>query len=112
MHDENVVRMNWLYSNAVSGVKLLVAREDAEPAARVLGEVERSTDANPHLLYGELPCPSCSSGRTECVIKGRKPAFLTWLLAGIPLWRPRAVWSCATCGHEWSPDGTTEVPIP
>lgn len=34
--DEHIVTMNWLYSNAVGGVKLKVREEDAEKAKRIL----------------------------------------------------------------------------
>jgi Putative prokaryotic signal transducing protein len=36
--DENVVRMDWFYSNAVGGIKLLVRHEDAETAKKLLEE--------------------------------------------------------------------------
>ncbi len=38
--DDEIVALNWLYSNAVGGVKVLVAEEDEERAAAIL-----STDA-------------------------------------------------------------------
>ena len=36
--DENLVRLHWLYSNLVGGVKLFVRPEDAEEANRVLDD--------------------------------------------------------------------------
>ena len=36
--DENIVQMDWLYSNVVGGVKLLVHEEDVAAAAAVLAE--------------------------------------------------------------------------
>lgn len=36
--DENLVRMDWLYANAVGGIKLLVRHEDAETARKLLEE--------------------------------------------------------------------------
>jgi putative signal transducing protein len=36
--DENLVRMDWLYSNLIGGIKLLVRAEDAEAAKKLLEE--------------------------------------------------------------------------
>lgn len=36
--DENLVRMDWLYSNLIGGIKLLVRDEDAETATKLLEE--------------------------------------------------------------------------
>src|SRR5262249_31675861 len=40
--DENVVRIDWLYSNLVGGAKLMVRPEDYEEAVRLLAEAEKS----------------------------------------------------------------------
>ena len=42
--DDNFVSVNWLYSNAVNGVKLCVREEDAEEAAAVLANAAQETD--------------------------------------------------------------------
>ncbi len=43
--DENVIRINWLWSNAVGGIKLLVRNEDAETARSILKAApEKSLD--------------------------------------------------------------------
>lgn len=36
--DENIVRMDWFYSNAIGGLRLLVEPEDAEAAHAILDE--------------------------------------------------------------------------
>ena len=38
LEDENVVRMDWLWSNAMGGIKLVVRKKDAEEAAKLLSE--------------------------------------------------------------------------
>jgi Putative prokaryotic signal transducing protein len=43
--DENTVRIDWLYSNAIGGVKLLVREEDAEAARELLDQT--SLDETP-----------------------------------------------------------------
>jgi hypothetical protein len=36
--DENIVRIDWLYSNLIGGIKLMVRQEDAETARSLLKE--------------------------------------------------------------------------
>jgi hypothetical protein len=38
LQDANVIRMDWLWSNAMGGIKLLVREEHAEEAEKILGE--------------------------------------------------------------------------
>jgi hypothetical protein len=38
LEDENVVRMDWLWSNAMGGIKLVVRKKDAEEAEKLLSE--------------------------------------------------------------------------
>jgi len=38
LQDENVVRMDWFWSNAMGGIKLIVRAEDAEEAEKILSQ--------------------------------------------------------------------------
>jgi predicted RNA-binding Zn-ribbon protein involved in translation (DUF1610 family) len=90
--DEELVTMNWLYSNAVGGVKLLVAEEDAERAAEVLSS-EADVESGGHAAAVESDgesggmaaalqkCPGC--GGTEYT---RIPKLRLFLFATILLW--------------------------
>ena len=40
LQDDNVIRMDWLWSNAMGGIKLLVRERDAEEAARILSQAQ------------------------------------------------------------------------
>ena len=42
--DEHIVRMNWLYSNAIGGVKLQVKEPDVERSIEILQQEPVSTD--------------------------------------------------------------------
>jgi len=44
--DENIIALNWLYSNAVGGVKLMVRREDLEEAFEILSSSSREAAAD------------------------------------------------------------------
>lgn len=50
--DENLVRLDWFYSNLVGGIKLFVRQEDAEEASDVLNDVvpENNDDNEPPAL--------------------------------------------------------------
>ncbi|HEX8871124.1 MAG TPA: hypothetical protein VF758_00080 [Candidatus Acidoferrum sp.] len=38
LQDDNVVRLDWLWSNAMGGIKLVVRQKDAEDAAKLLDQ--------------------------------------------------------------------------
>lgn len=40
VRDDNIITANWLFSNAVGGVKLEVADEDAAKALELLSEIK------------------------------------------------------------------------
>lgn len=42
LQDDNVVRMDWLWSNATGGIKLLVREKDAEEAEKILSQTPPS----------------------------------------------------------------------
>ena len=44
--DENIVRLDWFYSNLVGGAKLMVRPEDLDEAAKLLDEANFASDDN------------------------------------------------------------------
>lgn len=102
--DEHVIGVQWLYSTALGGAKLKVARRDVKRATEVLarhGESELGS-----VPEGRLPaadgdiCPECGSGAVEPSRLFRS-SLATSLCTGLPLiaWRRR--WICHACGHTW-----------
>ena len=66
--DEEIVALNWLYSNAVGGVKVVVPDEDAESAAAVLSAPEVAITEDTDTPQEEViepqqlaVCPDCQS---------------------------------------------------
>jgi hypothetical protein len=57
VRDENTVNQDWLYSNAIGGVKLEVADEDFEKAKEIL-----NLPAEKGII---LQCPHCGSEKTK-----------------------------------------------
>jgi len=103
LDDQYMVGVNWLYSNALGGIKLRVAEKDAEEARKILAAYAlQHQDAEPPAA-GPLPaaaCPKC--GGTEIVTRNyqRKSAALTLLLS-LPLLIFSKRYQCKKCGHRW-----------
>lgn len=95
--DEHTVRMDWLYSNAIGGVKLKVWFSDLPRARNLLDQpAGQGDDAATH---GWGACPGCDSSRLE-IVTDKRPAFVSWLLLGLPLFPARTRLKCADCGRE------------
>lgn len=97
--DEYTVGMNWLYSNALGGVKVLVPESLAAEARQFLGsvtEVPATTESDAEI------CPECESKNTENFLD-KRGSFLTWVLLGLPLLLPSEKKKCNDCGYCWKP---------
>lgn len=95
--DENIVSINWLYSNAVGGVKLQVPASQAERARQILQAVEPPSGE----AVVMMPCPKCHAPAVAAEgVLSPWQRFLTFLfmLFGSP--RPlHRTWKCRKCGH-------------
>jgi DNA-directed RNA polymerase subunit M/transcription elongation factor TFIIS len=101
--DENIVNMNWLYSNAVGGVKLRVREPDVKRALEIMkpGAVEAETTAK---VIGDevgVRCPKCNSDDVYYEKYSKGLFFWSWLLVGVPLPFLRRKWRCTKCGYHW-----------
>ncbi|MDR2214292.1 MAG: DUF2007 domain-containing protein [Nevskiaceae bacterium] len=99
--DEHTINMQWLYSNAMGGVRLQVPEEFAAQAIEVLKEpveMEHIPDSE----FGPEPesavCPHCGGELGEPYMAGRYPALVGLLFLGLPLWRIKKVQKCLSCG--------------
>lgn len=101
--DDEMVRMDWLYSNAIGGIRMQVAEEDADSARVLLDEPipEQLQDEYTGEEFEQPHCPSC--GSLDIEFGQRKGAkILTWLVLGFPLPIPgKQRWKCCDCGAEW-----------
>lgn len=105
--DDHIVAANWLYSNAVGGVKVLVPVEDVAAAQAVLA-IPAEVDAGAAAAgSGTAPvakvatCPRCGSHNVKTVTPGRRLLFLSWLLVGIPVLPVLRRIKCGDCGHQF-----------
>lgn len=102
--DANVVAADWLVSNAVGGVKVLVRAENPAQAQEVLltqAVVEQDDDVQ-FDAAGEdrnaVTCPRCGSDGMVRVTRGKRIAVASWLLAGVPLFPVWHKQECRNCG--------------
>jgi rubredoxin len=108
---EHHVTMNWLISNAVGGVKLLVRTQDEKIARKILaldkGTVTDEVTADPTKVDRAREslrlCPACHSSNVRFEKISRTVAFISILLLGFPLLFFTRKMVCENCGYRWSP---------
>ena len=95
--DEHTINMQWLFSNAMGGVKLQVPQTFVERALDILSEDDEAA-----LLQqqgGDFPvCPQCGSADTEYYRIGKRWAFLVFLGIDFPLFPTKDGIRCQACG--------------
>jgi Putative prokaryotic signal transducing protein len=99
--DDNLVRLDWFYSNLVGGIKLFVRQQDAEASLELLEQgVPENFDVEGLGEYRQPRCPQCQS--FEVSFDGlNKPASYATLWFGLPIPITNAGWKCRSCGHSW-----------
>ncbi len=100
LKDENTVTIDPILSNAIGGIKLMVAAAQAERAATILKELEQQ--------YKEtITCPRCGSHNIERVSTPRKTS--NWIMALFGFFSASYALSaqkvnhCFNCGNEFAP---------
>jgi hypothetical protein len=104
LSDENLVRLDWFYSNLVGGIKLMVREEDAETALNVLEKnIPAKLDVTGMGEYAQPPCPRC--GSLDVTFDGLdKKITYPGLFFGVPIPAKNFGGKCHACGHEWDPE--------
>jgi len=101
---EHHVGLNWLYSDAIGGVKLQVEAEDREAALEVLlSEAGPLSDPGQELdsdTADDSACPKCRSSSTLHTSTERRTKAIS-LGVGVPFVWGRDRWKCMDCGHQW-----------
>jgi hypothetical protein len=99
--DAHIVTANWLYSNLVGGVKVLVPPEDADAAREILNSPAVVQAADLPELGDSTPiaCPRCGGFDVTPVSRGKRLTMLSWLVLGLPWFPVRHQMRCKSCGH-------------
>lgn len=98
LKDENTVTIDPILTNAVGGIKIMVAKENAERAREILTQLKKEQKL-------AIACPECGSHNIELVSTPRKP--INWLSAistffiGDYALTVEKVNHCFDCKHEF-----------
>ena len=102
--DENLVRMDWFYSNLVGGMRLQVDERDQAAAREILEERAPETITyGEEEVYVQPTCPKC--GSTEITLGGgteRGRSLVALYFLAIPVSPIEAAWHCEACGARWA----------
>ncbi len=100
--DSELVRTDWLWSNAIGNMRLQVRSEDAHEALEILHEPapEIFLEHEVGEVYQQPRCPRCNSTDIRFESIDRKLSYGLMLL-GLPIPIPKNNWRCTTCAAEW-----------
>jgi len=101
--DENLVRMDWLLSNLIGGMRLQVSADDEEEARRILLEPtpENFTDDEVGQSFQQPHCPRCDSLDIGFESIDRFWTYGLWLLLPFVIPIRKNNWKCYGCGAQW-----------
>lgn len=109
--DDNIVRMDWFWSNAMGGVKVLVNREDVAAAEEILAQpIPEHFDVSGVGEYEQPRCPKCGSLDIN-FRELQSSAYLSMALS-VPIPFHRRAWRCHSCDVEWEDDGAPSPESP
>lgn len=110
--DGNLVRLDWLWSNAVGGIKLQVKVEDADEATEILNQpIPETFEFGGAGDYRQPECPKCKS--LDITFQEiYKPVAYGSLWVGLPLPVHREAWKCRACGNGWDDNNPAETSEP
>lgn len=101
--DENLVRIDWLWSNMLGGAKLFVREKDAEAAKKLLEQgPPEAFEVTGIGEYRQPRCPRCNSLDVSLDSLDRRIAH-PGLLVGLPIPLTHRGGKCHACGNEWDP---------
>jgi len=100
--DSELVRTDWLWSNAIGNMRLQVRPEDARDALEILREPapEIFLENEVGEVYQQPHCPRCDSSNIAFESIDRKLSYGLMLL-GLPIPVRKNNWRCSNCGAEW-----------
>jgi hypothetical protein len=107
LRDENTIRIEWLWSNYMGGIRLQVAESDVEAAEAILSQpipAHIAVDGQPD--YDQPRCPRCGSLDVNFNNFDAKVGATSMLLLGFPLPSPveKDYWHCNNCDSNWTDD--------
>lgn len=110
--DDNMIRMDWFYSNLLGGVKLKVQVEDVEAATEILNQpIPDTIEVDGVGSYEQPKCPACQSLDISFMELSKLISYGSAYL-GIPVPVSKYAWTCHACRHEWEETEKSAQPGP
>ncbi len=104
--NENLVGVAWTYSNAVGGIEVQVAADQAPAALASLSrdESDLMAEIRDEMDPPQVPelCPNCGS-EDLIVVRRQRYAAAAMLLVPLPLFIFGTRVQCKACGRDWKP---------
>jgi len=103
--DDNMVRIDWFWSNLLGGIKLKIRPEDVEAATEILNQpIPEKLDIEGVGEYEQPKCPKCQSLDVSYRELNKLVSYGS-AYVGLPIPVHTKAWSCHICHHEWE-EGT------
>jgi hypothetical protein len=100
--DETTIRMDWLWSNLLGGVKLCVNREDADAATQILSqEIPEQFSVEGAGDFEQPRCPQCQSLEISYDDLNKPATYACTFVLSLPIKINCRRWNCKTCGYIW-----------
>jgi hypothetical protein len=110
--DDNLVRLDWFYSNLIGGIKLFVRQQDVEEANNLLDQgVPEKFDVDTPGEYEQPRCPKCQSFDVSFDGLDKSSTYAA-LFVSLPIPFTNKDWKCHSCGHHWKEDVAPASPGP
>lgn len=101
LKDENMIRMQWIWSNLIGGIRLQVRKGDVEAAEELLSqEILPTIELENGDVYQQPRCPYCNSLDISFESLNQKVGMASILVA-VPIPFPKNLWKCHACGRDW-----------
>ena len=113
IQNENLVRVDWMYSNAVGGIRLQIAQEDESRAQETLdGQTPPTIVFDEKSEFVQPTCPTCGSRDISSLGSVLYPIFASATIEPVPLPADGDSWHCNTCDATWQETDDPEKPVP
>jgi hypothetical protein len=104
LFDDNMVRLDWFWSNLLGGIKLQVVQEEVDSANAILDQpIPEDLEVPGVGEYHQPRCPKCKSLDITYQELDKPVAYLSAYL-NVPIPLERRAWRCLTCHVEWEED--------
>jgi hypothetical protein len=109
IQDDNLVRMDWFYSNAIGGIRLQVEAANADAAREILDQpAPDAISFEDGAEFVQPQCPRCGSADTSLLGSNNELSLSGVDLPFVSLPAGAEGWVCHACGTCW--ESTDEAP--